>query len=56
MTSPWSTSPAPCPSQVRLGLILDLGTPGARRTEEGLGHRIHGDEGNGLQGHSLCIH
>lgn len=52
MTLPWSTSLAPCPSQVRLG----LGTPGARRTEEGLGHRIHGDGGNDLQGHSLCIH
>lgn len=56
MTSPWSTSLASCPSQVRLGLILGPGTPGPRRTEEGLGHRIHGDEGNDLQGHSLCIH
>ena len=37
MTLPWSTSPAPCPSQVRLGLILGPGTPGPGGQRRGWG-------------------
>lgn len=54
MTSPWSTSPAPCPSQVSLGAKPWPGDSRGRDRGGARGLRAHGVKGNALEKAQLC--